>query len=74
MKRGGLGGLHHVPFQRRGGKTASLLMGNVSISHIEVLMLPTSPNVAKSLKPSKSVESTYGHTSDWCIRESCPRI
>jgi hypothetical protein len=48
VKRGGLGVSHHVPVQRRGGKTASLLRGNVSISHLEVFMLPTSPNVAKS--------------------------
>jgi hypothetical protein len=48
VKQGGLGVLHHFPVQRRGGKTASFLWGSFSISHIEVLMLPTSPKVPKS--------------------------
>jgi hypothetical protein len=48
VKRGGLGVWHHFLVQRRGGKAASFLWGNFSISHIEVLLLPTSPNVAKS--------------------------
>jgi hypothetical protein len=49
VKRGGLGVWHHFLVQRRGGKAVSFLWRNLSISHLEVLMLPTSPNVAKSL-------------------------
>jgi hypothetical protein len=45
VKRGGLGVWPHVLAHRRGGKTASFLWGNFSISHSEVLMLPTSPHV-----------------------------
>jgi hypothetical protein len=51
VNRGGLGVCHHFLVQRRGGKTASFLWGNFSMSHSEVLMLPTSPNVAKSRMP-----------------------
>jgi hypothetical protein len=38
-------------FRSRGEeeKTALFLRGRFSISHLEVLILPTSPNVAKSL-------------------------
>jgi hypothetical protein len=54
---------HHVPVQKRGGKTASFQRGSFSISHMAVLMLPTSPKEDKNLKPSKSVDMICGHSS-----------
>jgi hypothetical protein len=59
---------------KEGGKTASFLRGNFSISHIEVLMLPTSPNVAKNQEAlamcgqcGVEVEGGNVPTLDWLL-------
>jgi hypothetical protein len=48
VKRGGLEVLHRFSVQRTGGKTASFLREELSISLSEVPALSTSPNMAKS--------------------------
>jgi hypothetical protein len=44
-------------------KTASLLRGNFSIFLMEAPALSTSPKEAKSLKPSKAVETIRGYST-----------
>jgi hypothetical protein len=51
-----------VSVERRGGKTASLLRGCLSISLVEVPVRSTSPNRDKSLNPFKSVEAIRGYS------------
>jgi hypothetical protein len=55
VKRGGLEVLHRFSVQRMGGKTASFLREEPSISLSEVPALSTSPNMAKSHEMSKFV-------------------
>jgi hypothetical protein len=62
VKQGRLKVLLRFPVRRRGGKTALFLGGSFSIALVEVPMFSTSPNVAKSLKPFKSVDTIRGHT------------
>src|SRR4030095_5962792 len=48
VKRGGLEVLPRVPVHERARNTTLFLRSNLSMFLVEVLMLPTSPNVAKS--------------------------
>jgi hypothetical protein len=50
VKQGGLEVLPHFPVRRRVGKPAPSLGASFCISHIEVPVLSTSPNVPKSHK------------------------
>jgi hypothetical protein len=63
VKRGGLEVSRPFPLHQRARKTATLLRGSFSTFLIEVPTLSTSPNVAKSLKPSKSVDMIRGYTT-----------
>jgi hypothetical protein len=48
--------MHRVPVHERVRKTALFLRRSLSISLVEVPVFSTSPNLAKSLKSSTSVD------------------
>jgi hypothetical protein len=62
---GWFGGLAMFSCPREGQENRLLLRGSLSISLVEVPVLSTSPNMAKSLKPVKSVDTIRGHTTLW---------